>query len=67
MPPQGVTGEEEDVSGGLPPAASALLPLFHLGGRAAVGGGDGYSEKDSHSPVDQVEAVLLEYVWIRQE
>ena len=59
-------GGKEDVSGGLPPAATALLPLFRLGGWAAGGGGDGYPEKDSHLP-DQVEAVLLKDVWIRQE
>ena len=34
-------GKKEDVSGGLPPALSALLPLCLLGGRAARGGGDG--------------------------
>ena len=40
MDPRGGKGEEKDVSGGLPPAASALLPLFRLGGRAAGGAGD---------------------------
>ena len=67
MPPRGGKGEEKDVFGGLPPAASALLPLCRLGGRAAGGGGDGYPKKDSQSPGQQVEAVLLEDVWIRQE
>ena len=67
MPPQGGKGEEKDVSGGLPQAASALLPLCCLSGRAAGGGGDSYSEKDIQSPGHQVEAVLLEDMWIRQE
>ena len=67
MPPRGGTGEEEDVSVGLPPAASTLLPLFCLGGRAAGGAGDSYPEKDSQSPGHQVESVLLKYVWICQE
>ena len=44
MPPRGGTGEEEDVSGGLPPAVSALLPLCRLSGRAAEGGGDVYAK-----------------------
>ena len=67
MPPRGGKEEEEDVSGGLPPAMSALLPLFRLGGRASGGGGNGYPEKDSQSPGHQVEAALLKDVWIRQE
>ena len=67
MPPRGGKGEEKDVSGGLPPAALALLPLCCLGGRADGVGGDGYPEKDSQSPGHQVEAVLLKDVWIRQE
>ena len=67
MPPRDVTGEEEDAYGGLPPAASTLLPLCRLYGQAAGGGGNGYLEKDSHSPDHQVEAVLLEEVWIHQE
>ena len=67
MPPRGGTGEEEDVSVGMPPAASALLPLFRLGGRSAGSGGDGYPEKYSQSPGHQVGSVLLEYLWIRQE
>ena len=67
MLPQGGIGEKEDVSGGLTPVASALLPLYHLGGQAAEGGGDGYPEKDSQSPGHQVETVLLKDVWIRQE
>ena len=67
MPSQGQKGEEEDVPGGLPPAASTLLPLFSLGGRAAGGGGDGYPEKDSQSPGHQVAEALLKDVWIRQE
>ena len=67
MPPRGGKGEEKDVSGGLPPATSALLPLCCLGGQAAGGVGDGYPEKDSQSPGYQVEAVLLEDVWICQE
>ena len=67
MPPRVRKVEEKDVSGGLPPAASALLTLCCLGGQAAGGGGDGYPEKDSQSPVHQVEAILLEDVWIRQE
>ena len=66
MPPQGGKGEEKDVSGGLTPAALALLPLCHLGGRAAGGRCDGYSEKDSQLPGYQVEEVLLKDVWIRQ-
>ena len=67
MPQRGGKGEEEDVSGGLPPVTSELLPLCRLGGRAAGGGGDSYPEKDSQSPGHQVEAALLEDVWIRQE
>ena len=67
MPPRGGTGEEEDVSVGMPPAASALLPFFRLGGRSAGGGGDGYPEKYSQSPGHQMEAVLLEDVWICQD
>ena len=58
---------EYNVSGGLPPAASALLPPCRLGGRAAGGGGDGYPEKDSQLPGHQVETVLLKDVWIHQE
>ena len=67
MPPRGGKGEKEDVSGGLPPASLSLLPLCHLGGQAAGVGGDGYPKKDSHLPGHQVEAVLLEDVWICQE
>ena len=67
MPPQGGKGEEKYLSGGLPPAAPALLLLCSLGGRASGGGGDGYPEMDSQSPGHQVEAVLLKDVWIRQE
>ena len=50
---------QQQVSRGLPPVASELLPLCRLGGRAARGGGDGYPEKDSQSPGHQVEAVLI--------
>ena len=67
MPPQIGKGEEKDISGVLPPATSALLPLCCLGGRAAGSGGDGYFEKDSQSPGHQVEAALLKDVWISQE
>ena len=67
MPPQGRKVEEEDVSGGLPPAMLILIPLCRLGGRDSVGGGDGYPEKDSQSPGHQVEADPLKDVWIRQE
>ena len=66
VPPRGGTGEEENVSGGLPPSASKLIPLFCLCGRAAGGEGDGYPEKGSQSPGHKVEAVLLKDVWIRQ-
>ena len=59
MPPRGRKREEEYVYVGLPPATSALLSLFRLGGRAAGGGGDDYPEKDSQSPGHQVEAALL--------
>ena len=58
---------QKQVYGGLPPVASELLPLCRLGGRATRGGGDGYPEKDSQLPGHQVEAVLLEDVWIRQD
>ena len=67
MPSRGGKGEEEDVSGGLPPETSSLLPLCRLGGQADGVGGDGYPEKDIQSPGHQVEAALLEDVWIRQE
>ena len=67
MPPLGRKGEEKDVSGNLPTAASALLPLCRLGGRAAGSGRNSYHEKDSQLPGHQVEAVILEDVWIRQE
>ena len=67
MPSRVGTGEEEYVSGGLPPAALELLPLCRLSGRSDGGGGDGYSEKDSQLPGHQAEAVLLEDVWIHQE
>ena len=48
-------------------SASELLSPFRLGGRAAGGGGGGYLEKDSQLPGHQVEAVLLEDVWISQD
>ena len=59
MNSRGGKGEEEDVSGGLPPETSSLLPLCRLGGRAAGGEGYGYPEKVSQSPGHQVEAALL--------
>ena len=67
VPPRCRKGEEEDVPGGLPPATSTLLFLCGLGGRASGGGGDGYPEKDIHSPSHQVAAAELKDVWIRQE
>ena len=67
MPPLGGKGEEEDVSGGLPRATSAILPLCRLGGRADGSGGDGYREKDIQLPGHQVEVALLKDVWICQE
>ena len=42
-------------------------PLFCLGRWTAGGGGDGNLEEVSQSPDHQVEATLLEDVWIRQE
>ena len=59
VPPQGGMGGKEDVYGGLPPAASALLPLCRIGGRTSGGGGDGYPEKVIQSPGHQVETFLL--------
>ena len=59
--------KEKDVSGGLPPATSALLPLCRLSGRDDGGGGDVYPEKDRQEPGHQVEAVLLKDVRIHQE
>ena len=56
---RGGTGEEEDVSRGLPTSALALLPLCRLSGRAAGDGGDGYPEKNSQLPGHPVEAFLL--------
>ena len=44
------------------PEASALLSLCCIGGRAAGGGGDGFTEKVSQSPGHQVETVLLKDV-----
>ena len=60
-------GGEEDVPGGLPPEMLTLIPLCCLGGQAAGGGGEGYTEKDSQSPGHQVAGALLKDVRIRQE
>ena len=49
------------------PEAPALLPLFHFCGWTARGGGDGNREGVSQSPGHQVEATLIEDVWVRQE
>ena len=56
-----------DVPGGMPPAAPALLHLCCLGGWTDGGGGDGNLEEVSQLRGHQVEATLLEDVWIRQE
>ena len=63
----GGKGEEADVPGGMPLAAQALIPLCRLVGWTAGGGGDGNIEEFSQSPGHQVEATLLEDVWIRQK
>ena len=54
-------------TGAISELLSALLPLCRLGGWASGGGGDSYPKNDSQSPGHQVEAVLLEDMWIRQE
>ena len=59
--------KKEDVYGGLPPAASELLPICCLSGWDAGGGGYGYPERVSHSHGHQVETDLLKDVWICQE
>ena len=59
--------EEVYLPGGMPPAAPVLLPLCHLSGWTAGGGGDGNLEEVSQSPGHKVEVTLLEDVWIRQE
>ena len=67
MPTGGGKGGEVDVLGGMPPAAPALLPLCRLVRLTSGGGGNGNLEEVSQSPGHQVEATLLEDVWIRQE
>ena len=59
--------EEAGLPGGMPPAAPALLPICRLVGWNAGGGGDGDLEEVSQSPGHQVEATLLEDVWIHQD
>ena len=63
----GGKGEEADVPVGMPPAAPALLPLCRLGRWTAGSGGDGNLEEVIQLHDHQVEATLLEDVWIRQE
>ena len=67
MPAGGGEGTEDDVTGGMPPAAQALLTLFCLGGRTDGWGGNSYPEKDNQLPGHKVAAMLLKYVQIRQE
>ena len=67
MPAGGGEGEEADVPGGIPPEFQALLPLFCLDGWNAGGGVYGNLEEVSQLPRHQVEATLLEDVWVHQE
>ena len=67
VPTGGGKGEEANVLGDMPPAAPAFIPLFRLSRWTSGGEGDGSSEEVSQSPGHQVEATLLEDVWIRQE
>ena len=55
------------LTGGMPPAAQALIPLCRLGGWNAGGVGNDNPEEVSQSPGHQVEVTLLEDVWIHQE
>ena len=63
----GGKGGEEDVPGGMPPAAPELLFLCRLGVWTAGGGGNGNLEEVKNSPGHQVKATLFKDVWVRQE
>ena len=63
----GGEGEEENLLGGMPPSLQTLIYLCCLYRQASGCGGDGYSEKDSHSPCKKVTATLLTDVQIQQE
>ena len=62
----GRKGGEVDVSGGMPPAAPALLHLFLLGGWTAGDGVDRNLEEVSQLHGHQVEATILQDVRVRQ-
>ena len=64
---RGGKGEEADVPVGMPPAEPPLLLLCRLGGWTAGGRGNGNLEEVSKSPRHQVEATLLEDVWICED
>ena len=55
-----------DVTGGIPPAAQALLPLCRLGVWTAGNVGDGNPENDSQSTGQKLVATLIEDVWLCQ-
>ena len=56
-----------DVPGGMTPEAPELLLLCSLGGWTAGGEVNGNLGEVSQSPGHQVEATLLEDVWVCQE
>ena len=59
--------EQDDVPGGMPQAAQALLPIIRLGVWTTGVGGDGNIEEVIQSPVQQVAAKLLKDVRVSQE
>ena len=63
----GGEGEEEDVPGGMPSSAQAILPLFCLGGWVSWSGGNSNPEKVSQSLGHRLSVTLLKDVWVHQK